>query len=797
MRIMNNPLYDDERISAYLDGELSADEQSRFEERLAESAELRQLVEELRALRGSLDLLPRHKLEADFASHVLRRAEREMLASADTGTSGSNSGAPAAVAAPTRSTSPVELSRDPRDWRRRARRPLIYAAVAIAAAILIMVANPDRSKDKEVAQAPNRPKQVAPPEGELSARPSSGSLAKSAPTVNAQIEAEQDRNIILDRELKLRDSAGAPKAPLGESRPENVELRSGLKPELSKPEPEIGSTAAGGMQRRGDLAGGISAAGAKRQGDKAEMDEVKDANAPETPPKTPAIQQESDQPAARSDSLGHVVAGTEDVSTGRGLATNRSMTEKESLRRNAPVAGNVVVVQCFSAPEVAERTFERLVAKSDIDWRDSADGSALSGADTYAAAEKPREQLKQSNKKLTEPVEQGRTGLGLESLAEQKLAKDKEKRVEVVFVEGTTDQIRSLVRGLKAQPEVFGSVAIASAPTSSSGATSTFGYYREDTVGSGSGAEPLQFGNRVGLEGLGAGARMAKSRERGGNDSALPDSAPKPHAPADNRSGDRRLSDQISDELPANGPAKDSFGDFKTVSPETSKSAAKAPPAAAAPALNSPKDAQGPLTKGGLSGGRAAGAEPRFAENRAGKPAESATPAVQTDVTNEHSQTRGFALRLPSLPADADAAVERSPVEGKQTAADAPEAAAAQNPPLTAALSQRKRENEQDHAAAASQKAGDALGRRLGAPQQSTASARDGGENANLAKPTVAAPAETNHRFFFRAADSWLFGADRGELPETKMRVYFVFRRAPPPAAAAPGAEPPAAKETK
>ena len=54
-------LHNDERISAYLDGELSADEQSRFEERLAESAELRQLVEELRALRGSLDLLPRHR----------------------------------------------------------------------------------------------------------------------------------------------------------------------------------------------------------------------------------------------------------------------------------------------------------------------------------------------------------------------------------------------------------------------------------------------------------------------------------------------------------------------------------------------------------------------------------------------------------------------------------------------------------------------------------------------------------------------------------------------------------------
>src|ERR1700686_4983185 len=85
-------LHNDERISAYLDGELSADEQTRFEERLAESAELRQLVEELRALRGSLDLLPRHRLEADFADRVLRRAEREMLVSGNDGSNGDPSG---------------------------------------------------------------------------------------------------------------------------------------------------------------------------------------------------------------------------------------------------------------------------------------------------------------------------------------------------------------------------------------------------------------------------------------------------------------------------------------------------------------------------------------------------------------------------------------------------------------------------------------------------------------------------------------------------------------------------------
>ncbi len=138
----------DERISAYLDGELSADEQAQFEERLAESAELRTLVEELRALRGSLDLLPRHKLEADFAERILRRAEKEMLI----GGGGSNAGGGDAATA-----RPAPLVRSVADddqaagrlarMQRRAIRPLVYVAAAIAAAVMIVVFTPPKPKD--------------------------------------------------------------------------------------------------------------------------------------------------------------------------------------------------------------------------------------------------------------------------------------------------------------------------------------------------------------------------------------------------------------------------------------------------------------------------------------------------------------------------------------------------------------------------------------------------------------------------------------------------------------------------
>ncbi len=67
-------------ISAYLDDELTADERARVEQLLATSTEARQLLDELRALRGTLQSLPQHRLEIDFAQSVLRQAEREFTA---------------------------------------------------------------------------------------------------------------------------------------------------------------------------------------------------------------------------------------------------------------------------------------------------------------------------------------------------------------------------------------------------------------------------------------------------------------------------------------------------------------------------------------------------------------------------------------------------------------------------------------------------------------------------------------------------------------------------------------------
>ena len=58
-------LLGDEWLSVYLDGECTADESADAEARIAASSELRQLVEDLRNVRSSMETLPQHRLDED------------------------------------------------------------------------------------------------------------------------------------------------------------------------------------------------------------------------------------------------------------------------------------------------------------------------------------------------------------------------------------------------------------------------------------------------------------------------------------------------------------------------------------------------------------------------------------------------------------------------------------------------------------------------------------------------------------------------------------------------------------
>ncbi len=144
--------HDDERLSAYLDGELSAPEQAQLEARLVVDAPLRQLVDELRAVRQQLEVLPEYKLGPDFAAKVLARTEQQFfleqtpsITSTVTKITPSESTSENQPKTPAISHSkPVLLAKATQpNWRR----PLIWSMIASAAAILLLLTN--RARDPE------------------------------------------------------------------------------------------------------------------------------------------------------------------------------------------------------------------------------------------------------------------------------------------------------------------------------------------------------------------------------------------------------------------------------------------------------------------------------------------------------------------------------------------------------------------------------------------------------------------------------------------------------------------------
>jgi hypothetical protein len=74
-----NDLRENELLSAYLDGELTAAERTEVERLLAANPAARQLLDELRALRATLQALPPRKLGEDLSRQVLREAGRRMI----------------------------------------------------------------------------------------------------------------------------------------------------------------------------------------------------------------------------------------------------------------------------------------------------------------------------------------------------------------------------------------------------------------------------------------------------------------------------------------------------------------------------------------------------------------------------------------------------------------------------------------------------------------------------------------------------------------------------------------------
>lgn len=136
-----NDLPNETWTSAYLDGELTAEQRAAFEAWLADHPDAQQLLDELRSAGDALRSLPRESLGPEFAAAVLRQAERAVLLPP---TGGDNR--PAVL--PARS---IGQPPDVRfDWGRWSR-PLLWSAIATAAALLIVVFSPKQHEEGMIA----------------------------------------------------------------------------------------------------------------------------------------------------------------------------------------------------------------------------------------------------------------------------------------------------------------------------------------------------------------------------------------------------------------------------------------------------------------------------------------------------------------------------------------------------------------------------------------------------------------------------------------------------------------------
>jgi negative regulator of sigma E activity len=158
-------LEQEELISAYIDDELSPDERLRVEQWLASDPQARQLLEDLRALRGRIQSLPVVSPPAGFTQRVLADLDRNTVARA-------KGGSPAAF--DDASAKKRWFGPGGRSWR-----PLSWASLATAAALLIAFLG--RQSEREVELAP----QAAPKADALRLRPLPDSASEIIPEPHA------------------------------------------------------------------------------------------------------------------------------------------------------------------------------------------------------------------------------------------------------------------------------------------------------------------------------------------------------------------------------------------------------------------------------------------------------------------------------------------------------------------------------------------------------------------------------------------------------------------------------------
>jgi negative regulator of sigma E activity len=565
-----DPLAQDERISAYLDGELAPDARAKFEAELAQNADLRQVVDELRGLGDGMQLLDRYRLDDDFASRVLRRAERAIL-TGDAAPSGAAGAAvngpaahgpaangpaahPAAEAVPAMSsiasrggtvfgpngasqaaTSDSASESASRHWQ--SRRPWVWSALAVAVAMLLMVSGWLRQKSQQVAMVdettrPHGAADKALPPAKISGAPEAAPLLAKSESMKRLSERD---------EMSERSESGAAASANGVSDAKSLETN-GRELRKSVAGPAADGSPSGGPASNGAVSNGpafngpaadSSSVASKQTADRPSEPSVRfaskdrddrdlstanrpaDENGAKEVPSSSTAETAHAPPlasgatadgiadhtksaglaatgkgtgAARSsvqagdvrgagiqngnlvagspapavppgtydlESRGNAVAKNADASGGRSVSEfgGRSAVPNPALPNAAMgnralanrLSDGLIVAQCVTAPEVAARSFQELLNHRGIALYDT-----------------PAE--RRAVTMTTDHIETGQleTNHG-ELLAKKQAATSPAVRTEVVYVEGTPEQILGLVHDLRSQPATYRALAVSAA----------------------------------------------------------------------------------------------------------------------------------------------------------------------------------------------------------------------------------------------------------------------------------------------------------------------------------------------
>ena len=468
-----NPIPDDELLSAYLDGELSEADGARAERLLAEQPEARQLLEDLRAIRGGFEGLPAHRLEQDFPARVLRSAEREMLAdeSSQAADKTPAEGNRSAIAPPLPAVGQAAVGRAPPSLQpsftfARWRRPMAWAGLALAAGLLLMVFDRNR-------QAPD-------PQDQVAHAPSAGSEMRAA---NEPGSPSADAVPLFARDpasAKMgRDESGKAEKRLNQEAVREADAA------LADMPAGLGGRAAGRPESAAEAAPKAAAPMPAPRGDVAETAGQKPA-----PAAGPA-------PARRS---GSFELRQSEMTRNEAQAAELSLYDVEFKQDgklvSEPLGENTLIVWCDVDADVADQPeFRQMLASNQIAWEpdrpSDPTGKAASSDRTPAIELKSGGEKKIADEAADESVDKKSRGAAVAGASAQQRLSDRERRLrrlaesrsgdakqqsveraqvvaetlsesnsDYVLVEATEEQLKAVLTEIDRHPEMFLSVNV-------------------------------------------------------------------------------------------------------------------------------------------------------------------------------------------------------------------------------------------------------------------------------------------------------------------------------------------------